>query len=64
MARRVGFYSLRKVAVEMCRLITFFAPIIRSSYPSNSALQAALSAAQSACAELHKQIDLQAPVGV
>lgn len=64
MARRIGFYSIRKVAVQMCRLITIFAPVIRNQYPSNATLQAALSAAQAACEELRKQIDLQAEPGV
>jgi len=64
MARRLGFFSIRRVAMEMCRLITIFAPIIRNEYPANTALQAALAAAQGACEELHKQIDLQAPAGV
>lgn len=64
MAKRTGFYSIRQVAREMCRLITIFSPIIRNLYPANTALQAALAAAQAACEELHKQIDLQDTPGV
>lgn len=63
MARRDGFYSLRKVAREMCRLITLFTPIIRGLYPNNTALQAALAAAMAACDELFKEIDLQDELG-
>jgi len=64
MAQRIGFYSLRKVAREMCRLLTLFSPIIRNAYPNNATLQAALAAAMAACDELREEIDKVAPVGV
>lgn len=64
MVQRLGFYSLRRVAIEMCRLVVLFTPIIQNTYPNNAALQAALAAANVACEELRKQIDLQATPGV
>lgn len=64
MAQKIGFYSLRKVAREMCRFIFIFSPVIRAKYPNNALLLAALSAAEVACHNLVEQIDLQAPQGV
>ncbi len=56
MARRTGVPSLMFVARRMCDLITRFTPIIIQLYPSNAALQAALSAANAACMVLHEQL--------
>lgn len=54
--RRTGLPSLDKIAREMCRLIVTFTPIIRSLYPENAALLAALAAANAACEALEEQI--------
>jgi hypothetical protein len=64
MAQRVGFYSLKKVAREMCRLIFFFTPVIKAVYPSATALHAALSAANAACEVLYENIVEVEPQGV
>jgi hypothetical protein len=64
MAPRDGFYSLRKVSRELCRLIVAFEPTIRRLYPNNAALHLALDAAMLACQELHRQVDLQSEIGV
>jgi hypothetical protein len=61
---RIGFYSLRRVAREMCRFIFLFTPTIRNLYPDNATLLAALATANLACEELVKEIDLQATPGV
>lgn len=52
MARRTGLPTLLKLAQEMCRLIVKFTPIIQTLYGGNTALMAALAAANAACAEL------------
>lgn len=56
MARRTGVPTLIGVAARMCDLITRFTPTIAQVYPGNSALQAALAAANSACAVLHQEL--------
>jgi hypothetical protein len=56
MARRNGIFSIREVARNMCRLITFFEPVLRAQYPNNTALQAALSAAMAACGVLDAEL--------
>jgi len=62
--RRIGFYSLRKVGRELCRLIYVFTPIIRREFPDSLALLAALEAANVACDALVKEIDETAEPGV
>lgn len=62
--RRIGFYSLRKVGRELCRLIYVFTPIIRKAYPDNAVLLAALETANVACDALVKEIDEVAEPGV
>lgn len=63
MAKRIGFYTLGRLAQQMCKYIVKFTPAIRSVYPDNTLLLAALEAANVACAELEKQISLQAEPG-
>lgn len=64
MTNKIGFYSLRKTARTMCRLVYTFTPVIQRLYPSATALHAALVLANTVCAELIEQIDLVADVGV
>jgi hypothetical protein len=64
MAQRIGFYSLRKAAREICRLITKFTPVIQAAYPDSETLLLALAAANAACAALVESIDEVAPQGV
>lgn len=56
MARKTGVPSLMWVARRMCDLINRFTPIILQLYPSNTALHAALAAANAACATLHAEL--------
>jgi hypothetical protein len=56
MARRTGVPALLHIAKEMCRLITKFTPVITQLYPTNTALLAALAAANTACAALEAQL--------
>lgn len=56
MARKTGVSSLMKVARRMCQLITDFTPVLVALYPSNTALKAALAAANAACATLHAEL--------
>jgi len=64
MAQRVGFYSIRKTARELCRLVTKFTPVIQAAYPNSEAIAIALAAANAACAALVESIDDLAPQGV
>lgn len=57
--QKIGFYTLRKLAYGLCRALPTFSPIIRSTFPDNVALLAALAAAEAACHELVKEIDAQ-----
>lgn len=56
MAARTGVPTLIAVARRMCDLITRYGFIITELYPSNTALAAALAAANSACAALHDEL--------
>lgn len=63
MAKRTGLTTIRQVAFRMCQLVAFFTPIIEKTYPENTALKAALVAANAACAVLVDEADSQLPVG-
>jgi len=56
MAQRTGVPSLMQVARKLCLLITKFTPVIIHLYPSNTALQNALTAANAACSALHEEL--------
>lgn len=56
MTRRTGIPTILQVAQEMCRLIVKFTPVIQAIYPNNTALLAALAAANAACAELVQEV--------
>ena len=60
---RTGLPTIRDVANSLCRYVATFAPIITRTYPANTALQAALVAAQAACAVLVEEADAQLPIG-
>lgn len=64
MARKEGWYSLRKFAYGLCKYIFIFGPILRARYSTNTTLLAALTAAEAACHELVEEIDKAAPQGV
>lgn len=56
MARRTGVPTILSVAQNLCRLIVKFTPVIQSLYPTNTALLAALAAANAACATLVQEV--------
>lgn len=56
MARRTGVPAMMVVARRLCTLIVKFTPIIQQLYPTNSALMAALAAANAACSALHVEL--------
>ena len=58
MARRTGIPTILEVAQALCRLVTKFTPIIAQLYPTNTALLAALEAANAACGVLVQQLAL------
>lgn len=58
MATRTGVPAILKIALEMCRLIGKFTPIITKLYPNNADLLAALAAANVACAALAAELEL------
>lgn len=53
--RRSGLPSIVKTAHILCRLIVTFTPYITKLYPGNTALLAALAAANAACAVLGEE---------
>jgi len=57
-ASRTYVPSLLLVSIKLCRLISRATPIITVLYPNNSALLAALAAANAACSELSAQLAL------
>lgn len=63
MARRTGLWTIRTIAYQMCRKVTEFTPLISSVYGDNTALIAALAAANAACATLVAAADESLPVG-
>lgn len=64
MARRIGFYTIRKLATQLCKYITRYTPIIAQLYDGSPALLAALAAANAACGVLVENIDLVQEPGV
>lgn len=56
MAPRTGVPTMLVVARRLCDLITRYGFIITALYPSNTALAAALSAANAACQTLHEEL--------
>lgn len=62
--RRTGIPSLIQVSKVLCELLVHFSPIIRRLYPSNTALHAALAAAEAACAVLRDELEAQREIGV
>lgn len=56
MASRTYVPSLLQVATLMCRLIGKASPVIAKLYPDNTALQAALAAALTACQVLSTEL--------
>jgi hypothetical protein len=63
MTRRTGVPTLLKLAQEMCRLIVKFTPIIQALYGTNTALMAALAAANAACATLVEELAVVRELG-
>lgn len=57
MAKRTGVPSLIRITAILCRLITKFETVIKTQYPSNTALHVALEAALVACAALAVELE-------
>ena len=57
MAKRTGVPTMLQVAKRLCELIVKFGPLIGTLYPSNTALQAALAAANAACGTLATELE-------
>lgn len=64
MARRIGFYSIKRHANLVCKFITQFSPIIKKAFPLKDSLHLALDAAIIACAVLVDEITLVEDPGV
>ncbi len=58
MARRLGIYSLQKLATKMCAVLAWATPVLVSEFPTNDTLQAALAAANAACGILNTQLEI------
>jgi len=63
MAKRTGIPTMIQVASRLCALTVKFTPVITALYPTNTALLAALAAANAACAELVAQASLVRELG-
>lgn len=63
MATRTGLPTILEVARNLCRLINKFTLVIEVVYPENTALLAALAAANAACAVLASEVQAQIPLG-
>ncbi len=61
--RRTGLPTIRDVAFALCQYVNTYSAIITKIYPANTALQAALVAAQAACHVLVEEADAQLPIG-
>lgn len=55
-SRRTGVPAMMDVGRRLCTLIVKFQPIIMAVYPTNTAVQTALSAALAACQALHDEL--------
>lgn len=56
MAKRTGVPTLMKWATFLCRAIAKFTPVIAAAFPENTALLAALAAANTACQQLNAEL--------
>lgn len=56
MAKRTGIPTMITVAEKLCQLITRYGSVIELLYPTNSALIAALAAANAACGVLDVEL--------
>lgn len=63
MARRTGVPTMVSVAKRLCDLINRYGFIITGLYPTNTALAAALAAANAACANLHAELEAVREIG-
>jgi hypothetical protein len=64
MARRIGFYSIRKAAASICKFITRYKAGLAVLFDDKPALIAALEAANAACAVLVEEIDKEYVTGL
>lgn len=64
MAQKIGFYTLDRLARQMCKYVVQFTPLIKASFPNSTALHAALEAANAACSVLSDEIRQVAAPGV
>jgi len=63
MARRTYIPTIIAVTKRLCQVIVLATPIIKKTYPDNSALQLALDAANVACAALNEQAQIVREIG-
>lgn len=57
MARRTGIVVIQAIAKRMCQLVATWGATIQTAFPENTALLAALAAANAACALLVSEIE-------
>lgn len=57
MAKRTGAPSIHKVAKRLCILLGKYSGLLSALYPTNTALIAALAAAQAACTTLIAEVE-------
>lgn len=57
MARRTGIPTLLGLAIKMCNFLSRYTVVITALYPTNTALLAALAAANAACGTLATELE-------
>ena len=55
--------TLLRLATQLCKYIAIATPLIKTLFPANATLQAALVAAQTACSELSSELAAVREIG-
>lgn len=63
MTARTGVPTLLGLARQLCKYVAKYGTVIAALYPSNTALLAALSAANAACATLAEELTIVRETG-
>lgn len=57
MASRTGVTTMQKYAQKICKFIALYGNVIKTIYPSNTALHSAIDVANTACATLALELE-------
>lgn len=62
--KRIGAWTMRKVAMRLCKVITDWGAVIKVVFPDNPNLHIAIDSAQTACSALVDELNEVIPEGV